>query len=123
LVKTQFSTKIKKVKIDNVGEFVNKDLTIFLEIKGIIHDLLLPYIYKSKTLSIPMNYTIIIMVLLMTLDYTNVLLHILWAEVASIVIYIKYYLAYSTFQLKKLLYKVLFGDKPSIKYLYPFEAK
>jgi hypothetical protein len=42
LVETRFSAKNKKLKTDNGGEYVNKEMTVFLEMKGIIHDLSLP---------------------------------------------------------------------------------
>jgi hypothetical protein len=34
-VETQFSAKIKKLKTDNGGEYVNKEMTAFLEIKAL----------------------------------------------------------------------------------------
>jgi hypothetical protein len=34
-------------------------------------------------------------------------------------VHIKNRLPHSTFKLKKSPYKIMFGDKPSIKYLYP----
>jgi hypothetical protein len=38
LLETQYTAKIKKVKTDNRGEYINKVMTAFLETKGIIYD-------------------------------------------------------------------------------------
>jgi hypothetical protein len=123
LVEIQFSAKIKKLKSDNGGEYINKEMTTFLETKGIIHDLSLLYTYESNGLPEQMNCTIVMMVRSMTLDCADVILQALWAEAYSTAIHIKNCLPHSTFKLKKSLYKIMFGDKPSIKYLYPFGSK
>jgi hypothetical protein len=123
LVDTQFSTMIMKLKTDNGGEYVNKDMTAFLEIKGIIHDVSPPYTYDSDDLPEPMNRTIITMVRSMTLDYANVIPQALWAKAYSTAVYIKNHLLHSAIKLKKLPYKIMFGDKPLIKHLCPFGAK
>jgi transposase InsO family protein len=47
LVETQYSTKIKKLKTENGGEYVNKEMTAFLEMKCIIHNLSPPYVYAK----------------------------------------------------------------------------
>jgi hypothetical protein len=73
LLEIQFSAKIKKLKTDNGGEYVNKEMTTFLEIKGIIHDLSPPYAYKSNSLPEHMNRIIVTMVRLMTLDCADVI--------------------------------------------------
>jgi hypothetical protein len=59
----------------------------------------------------------------MTLDYDDMIPQALWAEACSTAIYIKNYLPYSTFKLKKSPYKLICIDKASINHLYPFEAK
>jgi hypothetical protein len=59
----------------------------------------------------------------MTLDCTDVISQVLWAEACSTAIHIKNCLPHSAFKLKKSPYKIMFGDKPSIKHLYPFGAK
>jgi hypothetical protein len=89
LVETQFSTKIKKLKIDNSSEYVNKDMSAFLETTSIIHDLLPLYINESNGLPEHINWTIVTIDRLMTLDYANVHPQILWAEAASMAIYIR----------------------------------
>jgi hypothetical protein len=70
-----------------------------------------------------MNRTIETMVRSMTLDCTDVIPQALWAEVCSMAIHIKDCILHSAFKLKKSLYKIMFGNKPSIMYLYPFGAK
>jgi transposase InsO family protein len=62
LVETQFSTKIKKFKSDNGGEYVNKDVSEFLAGKGMIHELSPLYAHESNGLSERMNRTIVTMV-------------------------------------------------------------
>jgi hypothetical protein len=61
-VEPQFSAKIKKLKTDNRGEYVNKQMTVFLEIKGIIYDLSPPYAHENNGLPQHMNRTIVTMV-------------------------------------------------------------
>jgi hypothetical protein len=61
LVETQFSAKIKKLKTENGGEYVNKEIVAFLEMKGIIHDLSSPYGHESNGLPEHMNGTIVTM--------------------------------------------------------------
>jgi hypothetical protein len=70
-----------------------------------------------------MNHTIVTMVRSMTLDCADVIPQVLWAEACSTAIHIKNRLTHSTFKLKKLPYEIIFGDKPSIKHLYPFGVK
>ncbi|XP_015165125.1 uncharacterized protein [Solanum tuberosum] len=43
LIENQFSTTIKTIRTDNGLEFVNKETTIFLQAKGIIHQRTCPY--------------------------------------------------------------------------------
>jgi hypothetical protein len=62
-----------KLKTDNRDGYVNKEMTAYLETKGIIHNLSPPYAYKSNSLSDHMNCTIVTMIQLMTLDYVNVI--------------------------------------------------
>jgi hypothetical protein len=69
----QFSTKIKKLKSDNEGEYVNKWMNPFLETNGIIHNLSLPYAYASNGVSVCINCTIVTMVGSMTQDYADVI--------------------------------------------------
>jgi hypothetical protein len=123
LVETQFSAKIKKLKTDNGGEYINKEMTAFLETKGIIHDLSPPDAHESNGLPEHRNRTIVTMVRSMTLDSAVMIPQALWAEVCSMAIHIKNPLPHSAVKLKKLPCEILFGDKPSIKYLYPFGAK
>jgi hypothetical protein len=79
-VETQFSIKIKKLKTNNGGEYINKVITAFLEIKGIIYDLSLPYAHKSNGLPEHINRTIVTMIRSMTLDCADVISQALWAE-------------------------------------------
>jgi hypothetical protein len=123
LVETQFSTKIKKLKTDNGGEYVNKEITTFLETDGIIHDLSTPYAHESIGLPNYMNRTIVTMVRSITLYCADVIPQALWAEACSTAIHIKNCLLQCTFKVKKSPYEIMFHDKPSIKHLYPFRAK
>jgi hypothetical protein len=59
----------------------------------------------------------------MTLDCADVIPQAIWAEACSMAIYIKNRLPHSPFKFQKSPYKILYSDKPSIKYLYPFGAK
>jgi hypothetical protein len=74
LEEIQFSAKIKKLKTNNGGEYVNKEMTVVLEIKGIIHDLLPPYAHKTSNLPERMNRTIVTMDRFMTLDCADMIL-------------------------------------------------
>jgi hypothetical protein len=90
-------------------------MTAFLETKSIIHDLSPPYAHESNGLPERMNRTIVTMVRSMTLDCADVIPQALWAESCSTAIHIKTRLPHGAFKLKKSLYKIMFGDKPSIK--------
>jgi hypothetical protein len=122
-VEKQFAAKIKKPKTDNGGEYVNKEMIAFLIIKSIIHDISPPYADKNNGLPKHMNRTIVTMVRLMTLDYTDMMPQALWVQAYSTAVHIKNCLLHSAFKVKKWLYEIIFGDKPSIKHLYLFRAK
>jgi hypothetical protein len=98
-------------------------MTAFLEMKGIIHDLSPPYAHESNGLSDCINRTIEMIVQSMTLDCTDVIPQALWAKAYSTAIHIKNRLPHRAFKLTKSPYETMFGDKPSIKHLYPFGAK
>jgi transposase InsO family protein len=66
LVEIQFCAKIKKLKTNNGSEYVNKEMTAFLETNSIIHDLSPPYAHESNSLPAHMNCTIGTMVRSMT---------------------------------------------------------
>jgi hypothetical protein len=70
-----------------------------------------------------MNHTIVMIVQSITLDYADVISQAPWAEVCSMTVHIKNRLLHSAFKLTELLYKIMFGNKPLIKYLYPVGAK
>jgi transposase InsO family protein len=89
LVETQFSAKIKKLKTDNRGEYINNEMTTFLKTKGIIHNLSAPYVHQSNGLSEDNNRTIAMIIRSITLDWTNVIPQVLWAEAYSMAIHIK----------------------------------
>jgi hypothetical protein len=76
-METQFSAKIKKLKRDNRGKYLNKEMTAVLKRKGIIHDLKLPYANESNGLPEHINHTIVTMVRWMILIYANVSLQVL----------------------------------------------
>jgi hypothetical protein len=122
-VETQYSAKIKKLISDNGGEYINTEMTTFLDTKGIIHELSPPYIHESNGLPEHMNCTIVTMVRSMTLNSADMIPQALWAEACSMAIHIKKCLPHSAFKLKKSLYKRIFGDKSLIKQLYPFRGK
>jgi hypothetical protein len=88
-VETQFSTKIKKLKTNHGGEYLNKEMTAFLETKRIIYYLSPPYAYESNGLPERMNCTIVSMVRSMTFDSADVIPPALWAEACFMAIYIK----------------------------------
>jgi hypothetical protein len=62
VVETQFSAKIKKLKTDNRGEYVNKEMIAFLETKNTIHNLSPPYTHNSNGLLECMNHTIVMII-------------------------------------------------------------
>jgi hypothetical protein len=70
-----------------------------------------------------MNCRIVTMIRSMTLDCVVVIPHVLWPEAYSTGVYIKNCLLYCAVKLKKSSYEILFGDKPSIKHIYPFRVK
>jgi hypothetical protein len=123
LVEIQFSGKIKKLKIDNGDQYVNIDMSGFLEMKGIIHDLSPLYAHQCNGSCEHMKVTIVTIVSSVTLDSADVIPQVLCTEVCSIAIHIKNHLPHSAFKLNKSPSEIMFGDKPSIKHLYPFGAK
>jgi hypothetical protein len=62
LVETELSTKIKKLKTDNGGEYVNNEMSTMIELKGIIDDLSPPYAFESNGPPEYMNHTIVTMI-------------------------------------------------------------
>jgi hypothetical protein len=104
------------LKSNKRGEYVNREMTAFLETKGIIHDLSPPYAYENSSLPECMNHIIVMMVQSMTLDCADVIPQGLWAEACSPAIHIKNCLPHSAYKLTKLPYEIMFCDKPSIKY-------
>jgi hypothetical protein len=123
LVETQFSTKIKKFKSDNGGEYVNIDVSEFLAGKGTIHELSPPYAHESNGRPEHMNHTIITMVRTMTVDVNDELPLGLWAEPALTAIYLQNRLPHAVFKNKKSPYEQRFGEKPHLAHLYPFGTK
>jgi hypothetical protein len=73
LVEIQFSANIEKLKTDNRGEYVNKEITATLELQGISHDSSQLYAYKNNGWSVRMNRTIVTIVWSMTLDYADMI--------------------------------------------------
>jgi hypothetical protein len=59
----------------------------------------------------------------MTLYCTDVIIPALQTMLCSTAVNIKNYLPHSIFKLKKSRFQIMFGDKPLIKYLYPFYTK
>jgi hypothetical protein len=98
-------------------------MTAFLETKGIIYDLSPPYTYESNALPDCMNRTIVMMVQSMTLKCADMITQALWAEAYFTARHIKNHRPHSAFKLKKSLYEIISGNKPSIKHLYPFGGK
>jgi hypothetical protein len=119
-VEIQFSAKIKKLKTNNGGEYVNKEMNAFSETKGITHDLSPPYAHDSDYLPEYMNHTIVMMVRSMTVDCADVIPQALWAKVCSTAIHIKNRLPHTALKLTKSLDEIMYGDKLSIQHLYPF---
>jgi hypothetical protein len=76
-------------------------MTAFLETKGIIHNLSLPYIHESNGLPDHINLTIVTIVRLMTLDYADMIRQVPWAEVCSTAVHVKTRLPHSALRLKK----------------------
>jgi hypothetical protein len=101
LKKRQFSAKIKKLKTDKGGEYVNIVMTTFLEISWIIHDLSPRYIHESNCLPELMNCTTVMMVISMMLNCTNMISQALWTELCSTAVYIKHCLPHSAFKKTK----------------------
>jgi hypothetical protein len=63
------------------------------------------------------------MVQSMTLDYADLIPEAFWAAADSTAVHIKNDFIHSAFKLKKSIYAIMFGDKPSIKYLYPLGSR
>jgi hypothetical protein len=59
----------------------------------------------------------------MTRGCADVIQQALWAKACSMAIHIKKCLLHSVMKLKKSPDKIMFGNKPSIKYLYPCGSK
>jgi transposase InsO family protein len=101
LVETKVFAKIKKLITDNRSEYINKEMTAFLEPKGIIHDLSLLHAHESNGLHESMNRTIVTIVQSLTFDCADMIPQALWAEVGSIAIHIKNRLLHRAFKINK----------------------
>ena len=57
LVENQFGYKIKKIRTDNSGEYVNKEFDSYLEANGIARELTIPYTPQQNGVAESANRT------------------------------------------------------------------
>lgn len=86
LVETQLGMKIKAVRSDNGGEFVNKKMDELFENNGIIHQKTIPYTPQQNGVAERYNRTILERVRCMLID--SGLDNIFWAEAAQTAVYL-----------------------------------
>jgi hypothetical protein len=111
----QYDVKVMRIRTDNGGEYVNKDLENFFKELGIIHDPTPPYSHESNGVAERLNRTIMNMVraMLVKLDKR------LWQEAVHTAVYLKNRLPHSAVK-DQTPYEAFRGEKPTIQHLPPF---
>ncbi|UYV78056.1 hypothetical protein LAZ67_15003332 [Cordylochernes scorpioides] len=109
--------KVKAIRTDNRGEFINEDLNQFLTEKGIKHELTTPYSPRSNGIAERANRTILDKVSTMLLD-ANLPLK-LWGEAANTAAYI-HNITPTKPKEKKTPMELWTGRKPSVRHLKTF---
>lgn len=120
LVKRQTGNLIKILRSDNGKEYVNKDMTDYLQKNGIVHELSAPYAHEQNGKSEREIRTITESARSM-IHAKNVPIE-LWAEAVSTAVYVLNRIISKHSQLGITPYEQWFGKKPSIHHMKIFGA-
>ena len=116
-VRTQFDTKVERLRSDNGGEYVNARLQKLYDSRGIIHEAIPPYSHESNGVAERFNRTIITMARVMIDDDS---LLFLWAEAIKTATFLRNIAPHRTLPNQTTPFQALFDKKPSVGYLQPF---
>lgn len=117
-IETQLSTRVKRFRTDNGGEYLNQKVHGYFAQKGIEHDCVPPYSHESNGVAERLNRSIgdgIRAMLLSLPTYDRKL----WAEAVNTYVYVKNRQTHSSVQ-GQTPYEAFYGKKPSIDHLQPF---
>jgi hypothetical protein len=116
----EFGLRIKKIRSDNGMEFKNSQIEGFLEEEGIKHEFSSPYTPQQNGVVERKNRTLLDMARTMLDEYKTS--DQFWAEAVNTAYYAINRL-YLHRILKKTLYELLTGKKPSVSYFRVFGSK
>jgi len=116
-IEKQYDIKIKRLRNDNGGEYINDELQNYYKSNGIICEITPPCAHQCNGIGKRFNRTFITMMRAMIIDMSS---KFLWAEAAAMAVYVKNQLPQSRLPDRMTPYQALHGKKPSIKHLQPF---
>jgi transposase InsO family protein len=117
LVKTQFDVKVKSLRTDGGGEYVNEDLSRFLREKGIRHQKTAPYTPQQNGVAERKNRTIFEAV--RTMLHSGRMQKRFWVEAAATAVYLQNRTATTAVD-GKTPYEALFDERPNASHLKVF---
>ncbi|KAI0992715.1 hypothetical protein K3495_g15470 [Podosphaera aphanis] len=115
-IETQNNCRVKSLRTDNRGDYINEKLSKYLEQRGINHDLTPPYSPESNGVAERINRSIGESIRAMLSSTTN---KRLWAEAVETFIYTKNRIAHGSVS-GRTPFEAFNGVKPTIKHLQPF---
>ena len=117
----QWSKRLKTLQSDNGGEYLSKEMTQFLEDRGIQHRLTTPYNPFQNGVAERLNRTLC--------DLVRTMLHEMnlpkkfWAEAVSVATHVRNRVTGKTLGPNITPYEVMFNCKPNLSYLREFGCK
>jgi hypothetical protein len=119
MLENQVGMRVKVVRSDNGGEYVNGDLAAFYSDKGILHQTTVPYTPQQNGKAERLNRTLMEKVRAMLVD--SGFPHKLWAEAAVTANYLRNRSPVS--DKAKTPWELLFKSQPDVSHLRVFGAK
>ena len=115
MLDTQYDIKVRRVRSDNGGEYLAKELDTYFKLQGIVHEPSPPYSHESNGMAERFNRTIVTMARSMIQDDTQLPL---WAEAIKTATFIKNISPHAA--LLTTPYEAFFQKKPQVARLHPF---
>jgi len=116
MVENQLNVKIKRLRTDNGGEYVNKPFNEFLNSSGIIHELSIPYVHETNGIAERLNRTLAETSRCLLIDAQ--LTTEFWAEAVACACYLKNISPHRRIQTTP--YELWYKRKPNIEHLKVF---
>jgi hypothetical protein len=122
LIETQKGNKIKKVRFDNSGEFINKEWRVHTALKGTILETMAPYSAQQNGIAERLNRTLTEKARTMLIEAGAPLF--LWNEAIAYACYLKNRVPTQVHgQFKMTPYELFWGRKPDVSILRPWGTK